>query len=107
MGYIGMGQEAIRAELATRVLAIDAIADRVPANALAVELEAVRRMAQAHGLSPAITVIHALDSALARGEHGAIIRDWLAILADAIGSGACDAESDALFAAACAVRLNG
>ncbi|GAA0726083.1 hypothetical protein [Sphingomonas japonica] len=107
MGYIGQGQDMIRAELAQRVFAIDALADAGPAHRIAAELEAVRALAQAHGLSPAVTVIHALDSALSRGEHGAIVHGWLAILADAVGSGACDAQSDALFAAACQVRLGG
>ena len=34
---------------------------------------------------PAVTVAHALESALARGERGPLIRGWLDILREAVG----------------------
>ena len=96
----------VRAELAARV---DAIAMRAamsgPAE-LARELDCVRTLAAAHGIGAAVTVVHALDSALARGDQGPLIQGWIAILKDAVGTEAQAVRPD-LFAAACTVRLAG
>lgn len=100
-------EPAIVAELAARIDMIDARADRVRAGELANELESIRRLAHANGIQPAVTVIHAIDSALARGEHRAMIHGWLSILRDAVGCDRNDADADAAFAAACIVRYGG
>lgn len=68
------------------------------------EVDRIRRTARAAGLYPAVTVAHALECALARGERGAMIQGWLDILRDAVacepaGPAACDT-----YLAACSVR---
>lgn len=103
----GAVEPAIIAELAARIDMIDARARNARAGELASELEAVRAMACANGIQPAVTVIHAIDSALARGEHRAMIHGWLSILRDAVGCDRRDADADAAFAAACVVRYGG
>ena len=65
---------------------------------LAPEVDAIRLIAHRDGMQPAVTVAHFLDSALARGEHGALVHGWLAMLRDAVGSerqdvAACDTAS--------------
>lgn len=93
-------------DLAAAVDAIARNANLWSAGRIAGELEEVRRAAAARGLGHAVTVIHALDGALARGETGALVQGWLAILADAIAAPATGAARHAL-TAACAVRLAG
>lgn len=96
---------AVRSELAQRIEAIRIGAGARSCNQLASDLQVVRRIAQANGMGPAVSVIHALDSALARGDHGPLIDGWLSILHDAVGCERNDARTGQLFAAACSVRL--
>ncbi|MES2336742.1 MAG: hypothetical protein V4537_01445 [Pseudomonadota bacterium] len=103
----GEGGAIVRADLVARVDAMDRRADRLRPGELAYELENIRRIAARHGIGPAITVVHALDSALSRGERGPLVHGWLAILRDAVGSTVCTQQASDTFAAACAVRLNG
>lgn len=98
--------QAIRQQLRARVDAIGIAAPRLSPNNIAAELEGVRRIAKAHGIVPAVAVIHVLDSALARGERGALVHGWLAILKDAIAAPADPRTRDVL-TAACSVRLAG
>ncbi|HVJ00428.1 MAG TPA: hypothetical protein VM657_15325 [Sphingomonas sp.] len=102
-----IGIEHIRAELAARIMAIDLQADRLSTGMLASQLDEVRRIAQSNGMLPAVTVAHVLESALAAGEHGALIHGWLAILGDAIGCERVDPPTCDAYAAACSVRLAG
>ncbi len=100
-----MGSDAlgdIRHDLANRVAAIEWRA--TPAR-IADEVDRIRAIAHRHRMLPAVTVAHLLESALARGEQGALIHGWLALLREAVvcerqDQGACDA-----FAAACTVRF--
>ncbi len=74
---------------------------------LAGELESLRRAAAVQGLASAVAIIHALESALARGERGALVDGWLMLLADAFDCGRADGAAADAFAAACSVRLAG
>lgn len=94
------------AELSAAVAAIARHASVWSAGRIAGELDEVRRRAAEHGLTHAVTVIHALDGELARGETGALVQGWLAILADAVVAPPTGAARHAL-TAACAVRLAG
>lgn len=94
----------IRAELALRIAALDAANGRAGAAQLASDLDAVRRIAHANGLFPAVTVAQALESALARGERGPMIAGWIDILRDAVGSDRHDASACDTYAAAGSVR---
>ena len=106
MRQVDLGIDHIKAELAARIAAIDLKADRLPASSLASELDDVRRIAQINGLLPAVTVAHVLESALARGERGALIHGWLALLRDAVGSDRLDGPACDAYAAACSVRFS-
>lgn len=97
--------DGIRIDLVARIDAMDARVGKFRADDLAAELEQVRRIAVAHGIGPAVIVVHALASALSRGECGPLVRGWLAILRDAVGCEASDARACETFAAACTVRL--
>jgi hypothetical protein len=101
------GSGTVRADLVARIDAMDRRADRLRPGDLANELEAIRRIAARHGISPAITVVHALDCALSRGERGPLVHGWLAILRDAVGCTTPTQAAADTYAAACAVRLNG
>ena len=95
----------IQSELAARISVIGAAADRRRAGDIAIEIGQIRQIAKRHGLHPAVAVSHALESALARGECGALIQGWLSILGDAIGSERRDPAACETFTAACSVRL--
>jgi hypothetical protein len=97
----------VQAELAARVGAIHARVGVVPTDALARELDEIRRIALAHGIFPAVTVARALDSALSRGEAGALIQGWLTILREAVSSVRHDRSACDTYAAACAIRYAG
>lgn len=94
-------------DLAARIDELDRRAYRMMPGDMASELEQVRRIAARHGMIPAVTVVHALDSMLARGDYRSMVHDWLSILRDAVGCGANDDRTVETFAAACSVRLNG
>lgn len=98
------GSDSVRDALVSRIDAMGQHAGRLTINDMASELEEVRRVATRHGIAPAVTVVHALDSALARGEHGPLILGWLEILRDAVRCGVTDPAACEAFAAACAVR---
>ncbi|MFA5963718.1 MAG: hypothetical protein WC804_06840 [Sphingomonas sp.] len=95
----------VQAELTARVFAIGARTQRDTAGSIAMEIDAIRRIARANGLYPAAAVAQALESALGRGERGPLIDGWLAILRDAVGCERHDAAACETFAAACSVRL--
>ena len=99
--------ENVKADLAARIAAIDVRAPYARACELAPEVDAIRAIAHRAGLNPAVTVAHFLDSALSRGEHGALVHGWLAVLRDAVGSDRQDIAACDAFAAACSVRLAG
>ena len=96
--------ELVRGDLDHRIAACRAASATATNAQLASDLDQVRRIAHANGMLPAVTVAHALEAALARGERGPMILGWLDILSDAIGSGACDARAAETYAAACSVR---
>lgn len=96
---------AVRAELLSRIAAIDAVAACARAGDLAGQVDAIRAIALRHGMQPAVTVAHMIESVLARGEHGALVRGWLGVLAEAVGCERHDAAASDAFAAACSVRL--
>ena len=91
MGHQGhindMALDAVRADLAARIAAIDVKAPYTCARDLKPDINQIRLIAHRHGLNPAVTVAHFVDSALSRGEHGALVHGWLSMLGDAV---ACD-----------------
>lgn len=99
------GDDGIREDLVARVDAVDRRVDRLLPGEIALEIETIRRIAARNGIGPAVTVLHALDSALSRGERGPLVHDWLAILRDAVGCRNSDPRTCETFAAACTVRL--
>jgi hypothetical protein len=99
--------DPVQNDLAARVALIAAYADEAPIALLAKEVDAIRAAALAHGLYPAVTVTHAIAAALARGERGALVLGWIAILRDAVACDRQDAHACETYAAACSIRLTG
>jgi hypothetical protein len=97
--------EALRIELGSRIDVIEGHARSARPGEIAGELEVVRRIAAAHGLAAAVTVVHALDAALARGERGPMLREGLSILRDAVRCDDNHSAAIATYSAACSVRL--
>lgn len=98
---------AVRADLTARIAAIDVRAPYARPCELAPDIDAIRIIAHRSGLNPAVTVAHFVDYALARGERGALVHGWLAMLSDAVGCERQDVAACDSFAAACSVRLAG
>lgn len=101
------GLEQARAELSRRIVVVGQWAGGRQQDALAAEIEAIRRIARAHGMYPAASVAHALQMAIGRGERGPLIQGWIAILQDAVGCERTDEAACDAYAAACSVRLAG
>ncbi|MEG3181124.1 hypothetical protein [Sphingomonas sp. LT1P40] len=98
---------AVATELGRRIDSIGARAARAATCDLAADLDAIRRIALANGMTPALPVVHALESALASGQRGPMIADGLSLLRDAVTCGRDDPRTGAAFVAACAIRLTG
>ena len=98
--------DPIRNELCGRIAAIEARAGFVSAGQIACEVDAIRSVAHRHGFTPAVTVAHLLSAALSRGEQGALVHGWLAVLHDAVGCERHDAQACDAYAAVCSVRLS-
>ncbi len=97
--------DAIRADLAARIAAIDVKAPYACARDLKPDINQIRLIAHRAGLNPAVTVAHFVDSALSRGEHGPLVHGWLSVLGDAVACERQDVRACDAFAAACSVRL--
>lgn len=94
----------VQAELFRRV---GLLASRSSIPALAADIDMIRRIAQQNGMLPVGSVAHALESALARGETGPLVTNWISLLHEAVGSERQDRSASDSFLAACSVRLNG
>jgi len=101
------GRDIARMDLAERLARAGQRGLADGRNALAADIEAIRRIALANGLAPAAGVAHALEMALGRGERGPLIEGWIAILADALDCDRTDQAACDSYAAACSVRLVG
>jgi len=97
----------VRTELEARIAAVDVRAPYASHGELASAVDAIRLIAHRAGMEPAVTVAHFIDWALSRGERGALVHGWLAMLRDAVGSERQDLDTAHRFAAACSIRLAG
>lgn len=105
----GTGESAadVRAQLWARIAALDVSVPYAATPDLAAKVEAIRRIAHAHGLTPAVTVTHFIERALARSETPPPVHGWLAMLTEAVASERQDYEAADRFALACSARLAG
>ena len=92
----------IKADLARRIGGIEWRAG--PAR-IATEVDQIRAIAHRNRMLPAVTVAHLLETALARGERGALVHGWLAVLGEAVACERQDKDASDAFAALCAVRF--
>jgi len=99
--------DQVRQDLAARIAAIDSRAAHARPDEIAPAVDAIRVIAHRNGLNPAVTVAHFIDWALSRGERGALVHDWLAMLGEAVRSERQDVAACDAYAAACSVRLAG
>lgn len=97
----------VQSDLAARVALIGSRAPTASTATLATEVDAIRALALAHGLYPAVAVTHAIEAALARGERGPLVTGWLHILRDAVSCDRHDGPACETYLAACSVRLSG
>ncbi|WP_230483489.1 hypothetical protein [Sphingomonas sp. Leaf21] len=97
----------IRDQLLARIAALDVRAPYATAIDLAEGIEAIRRLAHAHGLTSAVTVTHFIDRALIAGDAPVAIHGWFAILTEAVDSDRQDLDAASRFAEACSLRLTG
>jgi hypothetical protein len=95
----------VRDQLRARIAALDVRAPYAPATELMPGIDAIRRLAHAHGLTSAVTVTHFIDRALTRAADTPPVHGWLAMLTDAVASERQDLETTQHFAEACSVRL--
>jgi hypothetical protein len=93
-------------ELCQRIDSIGTRSTRAATAELAADLDAIRRIALANGITPALPVVHALESVLAAGQRGPMLADGLSLLRDAVSCGRDDPRTGAAFAAACSIRLD-
>jgi hypothetical protein len=100
-----MDQAEVRADLLARIAAIDVRAPHVSPCDLVPQVDAIRLIAHRAGMAPAVTVAHFIDSALSRGERGALVHGWLQMLSEAVDCERQDLEAAHSFAAACSIRL--
>ncbi len=97
----------VRAQLWARIAALDVSVPYAAATDLVDKVEAIRRIAHAHGLTPAVTVTHFIERALAHSQTPPPVHGWLAMLTDAVASERQDYEAADRFAMACSARLAG
>jgi hypothetical protein len=97
--------ESVCTDLARQVAAIAAGVEHARPATLARELDRVSAIARAHGLESAAAVAPLIGLALKAGGHHSVVRDWLFVLHDAIGSDRHDPDAARAYAAACSVRL--
>lgn len=98
----GGSERAIWIQLDERIAALD-----IGHGArLAADLDSLRRLAAANGLTAMTPVIHAIEAALGRGERGPAVASGVAMLRDAVRCGD-DPRANAALAAACARRIAG
>jgi len=102
---MNVGLDTVKAELAARIAALDVRAPYAEPRELAGDVDAIRTIAHRHHLNPAVTVANFLNTAIARGQHGAPVHGWLSMLGDAVASDRQDLSACDDFAAACSVRL--
>ena len=97
----------IHQDLAARVARLDETARHDGLRALATEIDAIRAVADRHGIGPVSAVARAVERAIARGESGATVRGWIGLLGEAVQGGRTDAASGSVLLAAGAMRLGG
>jgi hypothetical protein len=102
---IGDLRLAARAEMCARIDTIARAMMHLSPDRLADELDGIRRTADRHGMAPVLTVVHAMEYALARGERGPMVLSWLDTLRDACDCDRIDSAASEAFAAAISVRL--
>lgn len=94
-------------ELCQRIDSMGVRSARAETAELACDLDAIRRIALANGITPALPVVHALESVLATGQRGPMLASGLSLLRDAVTCERNDSRTRAVFAAACSIRLAG
>ena len=92
-------------DLAAACARLNMLAGHARPAELAGAVDAIRAMAQREGRLPVVAIARAIESALARGERGVVIRGWVTMLSEAVGCDRSDADCTSIYLAAGAVRL--
>ena len=94
----------VRADLCERLATIQALSKRVSARDFAENVEGLRRLAAAYGMTPVVRLAEALEHATADGA-ACPTSLYLARLQDAIGCERLDEEASQAFLASVSIRL--
>ena len=94
----------VRADLCERLAAIQALSKRLSAREFAENVNAMRRIAAAYGLTPVVRLAEALERGAA-GDPGCPTALYLSRLQDAIGCERLDEEASQALIASVSVRL--
>ena len=94
----------VRADLCERLATIQALSKRLSARDFAENVEGLRRLAAAYGLTPVVRLAEALERAAAEGAACPTAL-YLARLQDAIGCERLDEEASQALLASVSVRL--
>ena len=97
--------DVVRHELASRIAALDLRVRSARMPELIAAVADIHALAQAAHMHAAVTVLHFIAAALARGERGASVHGWLPVLRDAVRTERQDPLACDAFAAVCSVRL--
>lgn len=97
----------VRATLCGHIDGIAAAVGRQSAARLCENVDLVRSLAQAHGLIPVAQLARTLETMIAHGDRGAMVRGTIDLMRDAAGCDRIDASASEAFAAAMSVRLAG
>lgn len=107
---MGIAKEALMQVQAQLCERIDRLASDLPhltISRLAHEIDALRQIADCHGLIPVVEIAHRLESELANSRGGLMVASFLETMRDAVGCERLDAAATQAYLAAINQRLYG
>jgi hypothetical protein len=107
---MGLAKESLMQVQAQLCERIDALATQLPhltVSRLAHEVDALRRVAESHGLAPVVEIAHRLESELAASRGLLMVASFLETMRDAVGCERLDPAATQAYLAAISRRLYG
>ncbi len=95
----------VRALLVRKIEALSSAAQSGRIGETAGQVDAIRQIARAHGLTPLANVAHGLETALARSGVGTLIDGWILALSDALDCEPLDARASEALLASISLRM--
>jgi hypothetical protein len=108
-GYEGADNAVVRAELCARLESLQALSMKLSTRAFTENIEGIRTLAAAYGLSPVVRLAEALERAIGetdtQSQRASPTALYLSRLHDAIGCDRVDERASEAMLASVAVRL--